>query len=70
MDGVSIGIGAVVGAGAVVTKDVDDFEVVAGVPAKHIKYRFTEEKRKQINDSSWWDLDLEQAREAIVRLED
>lgn len=41
MDGVSIGNGAVVAAGAVVTKDVPPYAIVGGVPAKIIKYRFT-----------------------------
>lgn len=42
LDGVTIGDGAIVAAGAVVTKDVPPYAVVAGVPAKIIKYRFTE----------------------------
>lgn len=55
--GVTIGIGAVVGAGAVVTKDVDPYSIVAGVPAKHIKYRFEKELRERLLASKWWDFD-------------
>ncbi len=54
--GISIGVGAVVGAGAVVTKDVDPYSVVAGVPAKHIKYRFDEMLRENLVKSKWWEL--------------
>ena len=39
LDGVKVGVGAVVSAGAVVTKDVDDFAIVAGVPAQLLRYR-------------------------------
>lgn len=39
LKGVSVGRGAVVAANAVVTRDVDDFEIVGGVPAKHIGIR-------------------------------
>lgn len=48
MRGVTIHTGAVVGAGAVVTKDVPAYAVVAGVPAKIIKYRFEEGIRDKL----------------------
>ena len=51
----SIGIGAIVGAGAVVTKDVPSFDVVVGNPAKSIKRRFPEDICARILESSWWD---------------
>ena len=55
-----IGIGAVVGAGAVVTMDVPDFAVVVGNPAKIVKYRFSEEMQATILDSRWWERPLEE----------
>jgi acetyltransferase-like isoleucine patch superfamily enzyme len=54
LTGVTIGTGAVVAAGAVVTKDVPPYAVVAGVPAKLLRYRFDEETRNRILDSRWW----------------
>ena len=55
MDGVTIGDGAVVGAAAVVTKDVPPYAIVAGVPARIIRYRFDESTRERLLKSRWWD---------------
>ena len=54
--GINIGHGAVVGNGAVVTKDVPPYAVVAGVPAKIVKYRFKEETIKDLLNSEWWNM--------------
>lgn len=55
--GVHIGTGAVIGAESLVTKDVPAYAVVAGCPAKVIRYRFDEEKRERLLKSKWWEYD-------------
>lgn len=49
-----IGNGVVIGAGAIITKDIPDFAIVAGVPGKIIKYRFNEEQINKLNKIQWW----------------
>jgi len=51
---IKIGDGAIVGAGSVVSKDVPDFAIVAGNPAKMIKYRFSKEVGEYLKLVSWW----------------
>lgn len=55
--GVTIGDGAIIAAGSVVTKDVPPFAVVGGVPAKIIRYRFTPEDIQKVQEMQWWDWD-------------
>lgn len=50
----SIGRGAMIGAGAVVTKNVPPYAIVAGNPAKIVRYRFTPAEIAEIEDSKWW----------------
>ncbi len=58
MAGVTIGNGAIVAAGSIVTKDVPPYAIVAGIPAKVIKYRFDEKTIERLQTSKWWDTDL------------
>lgn len=57
MPGVKVDIGAVVGAGAVVTKDVAPYTIVAGVPAKPIRQRFAPEIVEKLLRTCWWEWD-------------
>lgn len=61
--GVSIEDGAVVGANSVVTNDVPAYSIVAGCPAKVIKYRFDEKTIKRLLDLKWWDLSPEKIKD-------
>ncbi|AGE50699.1 chloramphenicol acetyltransferase [Paramecium bursaria Chlorella virus CVB-1] len=58
MPNITIGDGACIGCNAVVTKDVEPYSIVAGNPAKFIRYRFPEHIIDELLDISWWDLDL------------
>lgn len=65
MGGVKIGHGAVVGSRSVVTKDVPPYAIVAGVPAKIIKYRFSEDVIERLLEIKWWDFDDEEIQKNI-----
>lgn len=56
MGGNTIGNGAVVAAGSIVTKDVPPYAVVAGVPAKVIRYRFPQKTIERLEALQWWNL--------------
>ena len=51
-----------IAAEAVVTKNVEPFEIVGGNPAKHIRYRFNKEIRNKLLMIAWWNWDIEKIR--------
>jgi acetyltransferase-like isoleucine patch superfamily enzyme len=68
LSGVTIGDGAIVAAGAVVTKDVPPYAIVGGNPAKLIRYRFDEDQIQALLEIRWWDWPEEKIREAVPLL--
>jgi acetyltransferase-like isoleucine patch superfamily enzyme len=65
MDGITVNNGAIIGANSVVTKDVPPYAIVAGVPAKVIKYRFPEDKIEELQKSAWWYWPFEKIKQKI-----
>lgn len=62
-NGANIGNGVIAGAGAVITKDIPDYAVVVGVPARIIYYRYNETQIEALNRIKWWDWTDEEIRE-------
>jgi virginiamycin A acetyltransferase len=65
MAGVTIGDGAIIGTRAVVTKDVEPYSIVGGVPAKEIRKRFTPEEITRLLELQWWNWPIEKIRSSI-----
>ena len=67
--GVKIGNGAIVGANSYVNKDVPDFAIVAGSPAKLIRYKFSKEIIGKIIESKWWEKNANEAKIIVNELQ-
>lgn len=65
MSGVHIGNGAIIGTRAVVTKDVEPYTIVGGMPAKPIKKRFNDKTIEKLQSICWWNWDKEKIREKM-----
>lgn len=65
LPGVEVGNGAILAGGSVITKNVLPYEIVGGNPAKHIRFRFDEDKINKIEDSKWWNWSIDKMRENI-----
>ena len=65
MAGVKIGDGAVIGARAVVTKDVEPYSIVGGMPAKEIRKRFAPDIIEKLKTLQWWNWPVKRIKESI-----
>lgn len=64
LSGVRVGDGAVVAARSIVTRDVKPYSIVAGNPARHVRFRFDERAVKALEEIAWWDWPMDKIKEA------
>lgn len=65
MSGVKIGDGAVVAAGSIVTKNIEPYAIVGGIPAKKIRSRFTQKQIDFLREKEWWNCSEEWIRQNV-----
>ncbi|MBM3206680.1 MAG: CatB-related O-acetyltransferase [Candidatus Staskawiczbacteria bacterium] len=64
--GIRVGDGAIIAAGSIVTKDVPPFAIVGGIPARVIRFRFTDDKIKLLLELKWWYKDFDWIRTKAI----
>ncbi|MFT5823925.1 MAG: acetyltransferase-like isoleucine patch superfamily enzyme [Crocinitomix sp.] len=67
--GVKIGDGAIIGAHSLVNKDVEPYSIVVGVPAKHLRYRHSDEVIQKLLKTEWWNLPKEELSKRMQHLD-
>jgi len=65
MKGITVSDGVIIGASAVVTKDIPAYAIVVGNPAKILKYRYSPQDIKWLLDIQWWDFSRDKIKEII-----
>lgn len=70
LDGVNIGDGVIVAAGAVVTKDIPPYAIVGGVPAKIIRFRFETNEIEKLLELKWWNMDTGYLKNNFTKFHD
>lgn len=68
LSGVTIGHGAVIASGAVVSRDVEPYAVMAGNPARHVRWRFDEPVRLALLETAWWTWPEEEIKQILDKL--
>lgn len=68
LSGVNIGHGAVIASGAVVTRDVEPYAIMAGNPARLLRYRFDEPVRKALLEAAWWEWPEKEVKQVVGKL--
>lgn len=68
--GISIGDGVIIASGAIVTKDIEPYSIVGGVPAKLLKMRFDKFEVQELLELRWWDKDIDWLRENYYYMHD
>jgi serine acetyltransferase len=65
LDGVTIHNGAIIGAGSIVTRDVPPYAIVAGAPARVVRYRFNDAQIASLSRLAWWSWSDEMIRKRV-----